>query len=42
MCIKREKKTTHGEIGGEKHTSSYINKIMSTMYVNKWSQDQYT
>ena len=38
---KDRKKTTHGEIGEETYIYIYIKKI-STMYVNKWLQDQYT
>ena len=33
---KERKETTHGEIGEEEHTSSYIYQKISKMYVNKW------
>ena len=40
---KDRKKTTHGEIGEETYIYIYIYiKKISTMYVNKWLQDQYT
>ena len=32
---KERKKITHGEIGEEQHTSSYIYQKISTIYVNK-------
>ena len=38
---KDRKETTHGEISEETYIYIYIKKI-STMYVNKWLQDQYT
>ena len=38
MCIKSEKKTTHEGVG-ERKTYINIKREISTMYVNKWSQD---
>ena len=41
---KERKETTHGEIGKEQHTSSYlyIKRLVQYMSINEWSQDQYT
>ena len=39
---KERKETTHKEIGEETYIIIYIYEKISTMYVNKWSQDQYT
>ena len=38
MCIKREE-TTHERVGERKTYINNIEEKISTMYVNKWSQD---